>query len=214
VQDFLIEARLAVAMLSDLRDTIHVWYDFICPFCYVGQQRTGILANAGLKVVELPFQAHPEIPIEGVAAPHRAGPMYELLESEAAEAGLPLNWPPRLPNSRLALTAAEWTRRHAPDKFGALHRSLFEAHFVSGEDLGDPETIDQHLSQLGIDPTPLWQAVEDGTAEHAVAAAEAAARGVGVGGTPAWLIGGRLINGLLPAASFEELAGKIQQAAI
>jgi predicted DsbA family dithiol-disulfide isomerase len=198
----------------DLDTGVIVWYDFICPFCYVGQQRTRILADAGLEVVELPFQAHPDIPVEGVEAPPRSGPMYDFLASEAAAAGLTLNWPPRLPNSRLALTAAEWVRREQPGRFSELHSGLFEAHFVNGEDLGDPETVDRHLARLGIGPEPFWQAVEDGSAEQWVNAAEAAARSIGVGGTPAWLIGGSLINGLRPPAKFEQLAGELQQAAI
>src|SRR5262245_45366944 len=90
------------------------WYDFLCPFCYVGQHRTAILVRHGLHVVALPFQAHPDIPPGGIPAGRRSGPMYAMLEREAREAGLSLNWPPRLPNTRRALTAAEWVRRHQP----------------------------------------------------------------------------------------------------
>ena len=203
-----------MAPLFTLKETVLVWYDFICPFCYVGQQRTGILAGAGLQIVELPFQAHPEIPVEGIEVGVRTGAMYEFLEAEAAAAGLPLNWPPRLPNSRLALAAAEWVRRNENDRFAPLHKSLFEAHFARGEDLGDPETIDRHLGTFGIDPARFWQAMEEGSAEQAVADAESAGRNIGVRGTPAWLIAGRLINGLRPVADFEQLALEQQQAAV
>ena len=41
--------------------TVLHWYDFVCPFCYVGQQRNAILAQHGLDVVELPFQPHHSI---------------------------------------------------------------------------------------------------------------------------------------------------------
>src|SRR5215470_15401020 len=87
------------------------WYDFLCPFCYVGQHRTAILVRHGLHVVELPFQAHPDIPPGGVLAGPRNGPMYAMLEREAKEAGLPLHSPRRIPNTRRALAAAEWARR-------------------------------------------------------------------------------------------------------
>ena len=191
-----------------------VWYDFICPFCYVGQRRSRILAEAGLVVTELPVQAHPEIPVEGVTVGPRSGPMYEFLEREAAAEGLRLNWPSRLPNSRLALTAAEWVRRNQPDKFAALHESLFEAHFANREDIGDPEVVDQHLSALAIDPQPFWEAMEDGSAEQAIAEAETAGRAAGVSGTPAWLIGPQLIDGLRPISEFRRLAEAQQQAAV
>src|SRR5262249_55294150 len=81
---------------NDLRSTddpsrvVLNWYDFICPFCYVGQQRNAILDRHGFDVVELPFQAHPDIPTGGIIAGPRTGSMYVMLEREAKEAGLKL----------------------------------------------------------------------------------------------------------------------------
>src|SRR5215472_10417254 len=187
------------------RTALH-WYDFLCPFCYVGQHRTAILVRHGLHVVELPFQAHPEIPPEGIAAGPRNGPMYAMLEREAKEAGLTLNWPPRLPNTRRALAAAEWSRRHQPRAFPQFHNDLFDAHFVLGEDLKDPAVIDRHASESGIDLAALHAALADDSAAAAVAEAEMIGRKYGVQGTPAWLLGERLITGLRPAPEFERLA--------
>ena len=134
---------------QDDPDTVLHWYDLLCPFCYVGQHRTAILLRHGLDVVELPFQAHPDIPPGGIPSGLRNGPMYAMLEREAREAGLPLNWPPRLPDTRRALAAAEWARLHQPRAFPQFHKGLFEAHFVLGEDLEDPAVIDQHASEFG-----------------------------------------------------------------
>jgi predicted DsbA family dithiol-disulfide isomerase len=181
-------------------------YDFLCPFCYVGQHRTAILARHGLRIIELPFQAHPDIPVGGVQAGPRSGEMYARLEREAKQAGLSLRWPPRLPNTRQALAAAEWVRQHRPDAFLQFHRALFEAHFVLSEDLEDPVVIDRHATESGIELSPLHAAVADGSAEAAVSDAEMIGRRHGVQGTPAWLLGQRLIAGLLPAVEFEHLA--------
>jgi predicted DsbA family dithiol-disulfide isomerase len=182
------------------------WYDFLCPFCYVGQQRTAILVRHGLRVVELPFQAHPDIPPGGVLAGPRSGPMYAMLEREAREAGLALNWPPRLPDTRRALAAAEWVRRHEPRAFPQFHKDLFAAHFVLGEDLENSAVIDRHASGAGVDIDSLHAALSDGSAAADVDEAEAAGRKYGVEGTPAWLLERRLILGLRPAAEFERLA--------
>ncbi len=187
------------------RTVLH-WYDFLCPFCYVGQHRTAILVRYGLDVVELPFQAHPDIPPGGIPAGPRDGPMYAMLEREAKEAGLPLHWPPRLPNTRRALAAAEWARRHQPRAFPQFHKDLFDAHFVLGEDLEDAAVIDRHASESGIHLTGLHAALADDSAAAAVTEAEMIGRKYGVQGTPAWLVGERLIAGLRPAAEFERLA--------
>jgi predicted DsbA family dithiol-disulfide isomerase len=182
------------------------WYDFVCPFCYVGQQRNEILVRHGRQVVELPFQVHPEIPPGGIEAGPRNGPMYAMLEREAREAGLHLHWPGHLPNTRRALAAAEWVRRNSPGAFPQLHRGLFEAHFVLGEDLEDPAVIDRHATASGIDFPALHAALADGSAEEGVAEAEMLARRYGVSGTPAWLVDRQLISGLRSAAEFERLA--------
>jgi predicted DsbA family dithiol-disulfide isomerase len=197
---------------DDPRTVLH-WYDFVCPFCYVGQHRTALLARHGLRVVELPFQIHPEIPPGGIAVGPRIGPMYAMLEHEAKEAGLPLHWPPRLPNTRRALATAEWVRRHQPRAFPQLHKQLFEAHFAHGEDLEDPAVLDRYARESGVDIVALHNGLADGSAAEAVAEAETLGRTWGVRGTPAWLIAQRLITGLQPASEFERLAGDAVQLA-
>ena len=69
---------------DDLDIVLH-WYDLLCPFCYVGQNRTTILLRHGLDVVELPFQAHPDIPPGGIPAGPRNGPICAMLEREARD---------------------------------------------------------------------------------------------------------------------------------
>ena len=107
--------------IYDPRAVLH-WYDFLCPFCYIAQDRNAILTRRGFDLIELPFQAHPEIPHGGIMAGSRDGPMYSMLEGEARKAGLPLRWPPRIPNTRQALAAAEWARRHQPREFPEFHQ--------------------------------------------------------------------------------------------
>ena len=126
------------------------------------RRTTAILMRYGFHVVELPLQAHPDIPPGGIPAGPRSGPMYAMLERDAREAGLELNWPPHLPDTRRALAAAEWVRRHRPDDFPAVHRKLFEAHFVLGEGLEDPAVIDSRaradralISQRCMPPLPM-----------------------------------------------------------
>ena len=119
---------------------------------------------------------------------------------------IPLNWPAHLPDTRRALAAAEWTRRHQPRAFPQFHKDLFAAHFVLGEDLEDSTVIDRHASGAGVDLDALHAALADGSAAAGVDEAETTGRKYGVQGTPAWLLAQRLITGLLPAEEFESLA--------
>lgn len=186
--------------------TVLNWYDFLCPFCYIAQHRNEIFIERGFSVVELPFQAHPNIPSGGISLGPRQGSMYSRLEREAREAGLPLRWPSRLPNTRSALAAAEWARRYQPEAFPKLHSSLFLAHFAYGEDLGNPLVIDAHASGSGIDLQALHAALGNGSAERFVTESEELGRRHGVQGTPAWLVRGQLIAGLSSVQDFQRTA--------
>ncbi|GAA5191064.1 DsbA family protein [Rugosimonospora acidiphila] len=188
------------------------WFDFICPFCYVGQQRNDILERRGLEVVHLPFQIHPEVPPEGIEMGPRVGPMYTSLEREAELAGLPLNWPARLPNSRRALAVAEWVRRNRPDVSADLNRKLFAAHFALGEDLGDPAVIERHAGEVGVDLDALRAALADGGPDADLIEVESIGARHGVRATPTWFIAGESVSGLLPASEFERLAERAHAA--
>jgi predicted DsbA family dithiol-disulfide isomerase len=119
---------------------------------------------------------------------------------------LPLVWPDRLPNTRMALAAAEWTRRHVPQCFRALEKALFAAHFALGEDLGDRGVIDAHAGEAGVETAAMNAALDDGSAYDLVNRSEAIGKSLGVRGTPAWFVSGRLIPGLYPREQFEQLA--------
>ncbi|WP_082972558.1 DsbA family protein [Mycobacterium sp. 1245852.3] len=195
--------------MSDVGDDVRVralhWYDLTCPFCYIGQNRTAVLADAGVAVISLPFQAHPEIPPAGLVVGPRRGRRSKMIEREAEGEGLMLHWPLRIPNSRKALAAAEWVRRNQPSAFAEVQSKLFEAHFVLGEDINDQAVIDRHAANAGVELSALRTALADGSAYAAVDQAERAADECGVYGTPAWLLEGRLISGLLPISEFERV---------
>ena len=73
----------------------------------IGQSRNAILVRHGFDLVELPpFQIHPEISSRWNFSPPRTNRCIACSQRGAKEAGLPLNWPPHLPNSRPALAAA------------------------------------------------------------------------------------------------------------
>ena len=65
--------------------------------------------------------------------------------------------------------------------------------------------IDRHAAASGIDLAALNAALDDGSADALVGQSEALGRRLGVQGTPAWLVAGRLIPGLYPREQFETL---------
>jgi predicted DsbA family dithiol-disulfide isomerase len=71
--------------------------------------------------------------------------------------------------------------------------------------------IDRHASESGIELAALHAALADDSAVASVTETEMTGRKYGVQGTPAWLLGERLIAELHPAAEFEHFAEHAMQ---
>ena len=182
------------------------WFDFICPFCYVGQSRTALLRAAGVTVAELSFPIHPEIGPGGVEAPDRHGALYAQLSAEAERAGLPLVWSEQIPYSRPALALSELVRARHHTHHSAFVKRVFDAYFVGGSDIEQPAVLRDCLAASGVDDTELMDVSSLAAGMRAVEESAAAGRAAGVTGTPAWMINGRLIIGLQADEVFRSIA--------
>jgi predicted DsbA family dithiol-disulfide isomerase len=170
-------------------------------------------------VSSLPYELHPEIPSAGTdLKPARPGgrteAVYDRIEHECRQAGLPFRRPDRLPNTRRALEASELVRQRWPTTFAALERALFQAHFVDGRDIGDHGVIHQLVAASGADADQVDEAVDSGQAHPALDRHMRAALEAGVTGTPAWLLDQRLlIPGLQPRGLFERAVSRLREGA-
>lgn len=170
-----------------------------------------------MEITALPYELHPRIPRDGVTLRERWGPRYEYavamyrrIEEEREAVGLPFRRPERIPNTRRALETAEYVRQHAPDAFPTLDRALFDAHFVEGRFLGDPDVLDELVAAAGADAAAVRAAIDDGTMTGEVQRSMDAANDAGVTGTPSWLIADKLlIPGVLPRHLFERAVSRL-----
>ncbi|MCP4087772.1 MAG: hypothetical protein GY745_22410 [Actinomycetia bacterium] len=89
-----------------------VWNDYLCPWAWLGRDRSALFAELGVQVTMVPYELHPEVPIGGRG--HRPGGRYDSLlasiEAECHRVGLPFGRPHRTPNTRRALEWAEAAR--------------------------------------------------------------------------------------------------------
>ena len=183
-----------------------MWSDYVCPWAYLGRDRTALLRSLGLDVTPLPFDLHPELPPSGrdVRPGSRLSAAFDRIAAECAEVGLPFNPPSHIPNTRRALETAEVVRHEAPSSFSDLDDALFAAVFVTGDDIGRADVLDAVVASVGLDPSEVRRQVDAGLGKPAVDASVAAAKQQGVGGTPAWLIDGRLlVPGVQPRETME-----------
>ena len=180
-----------------------VWSDYLCPWCYLGLDRSDQMRAMGVEITTLPYELHPDYPPDGLAVPVR---VYDRVRPHFDEVGMRFVPPTRIPNTHRVLATAECVRRREPDAFPRLERALFEAHFVEGRFLDDPEVLDAVVTEAGADAPAVRVAVDAGELEPALVSAREAAWDADVTGTPAW----RFDNGfVLPGAQSRETVARI-----
>ncbi|GAC1312157.1 MAG: DsbA family oxidoreductase [Acidimicrobiales bacterium] len=185
-----------------------VWSDVICPWCYAGLDRTAHLRELGVTVTVAPFELHPEFTPRGVSMSD--GRRWDGVRSACEQAGLPFRVPPRVPNTRRLLEAAEVLRSMSVPSHDRFHDLLLTAAFGAGTDLGDPDVVDHLMVAAGGDPAEVWEAVDSGAAAPAVDLWREAAFEVGAGATPAWYLDSRyLIPGVQPRDTFTRAVDRL-----
>ena len=125
--------------------------------------------------------------------------MWESISARAKASGLTLKMRDVQPNSRLAIAAAEWTRRNYPDVADQVREKLFHSHFAAEKDIGDPGILVDVAEECGVDKVAIGSALSDGSAMKFVDEAEHTARDPGIGRTPAWESEGIVLSGLQEA---------------
>src|SRR3954468_15786792 len=104
------EANLGPRVPSRLRHVVAtvrrvdavMWSDYLCPWCYVGRDRTTAIEQLGLPGTGLPSHLHPERPPAGrrVRPDGRLAPVLDRIEAECEAAGMAFRRPTRMPNTR------------------------------------------------------------------------------------------------------------------
>ncbi len=192
---------------------VTVWSDYICPWCYLGRDRTALLVDRGCTIEQLPFELHPELPANGrdIRPDGRTALVHDEIGRQCAEVGMPFRTPTHIPNSRRALATAEVVREHMAASFGAIDEALFRAHFVEGRDIGDRDELDRIVGSTGVDAARVRALVDAGEGQTAIDAAMERAYDHGVAGTPAWLFNDALVlPGVQPRELFERVLERVR----
>jgi predicted DsbA family dithiol-disulfide isomerase len=192
---------------------VQLWSDYICPWCYLGRDRTELLVSLGVAVTPLPFELHPDLPPQGlrVRPDGRLASVYDVIRRECEAVGMPFRPPTHVPNSRRALETAEVVRRRWPAAFAALDAALFHAHFVTGDDIGDVDVVGTLVDRAGAPAAEVDAAVTRGDGSAAVTSSIDAAREHGIAATPAWLFDESfVVPGVQPREFFERVVSRLR----
>jgi predicted DsbA family dithiol-disulfide isomerase len=166
-------------------------------------------------VTWLPFELHPEAPVEGIPIEAyfgrpRSEQMKNRLGAVADEVGLVMRQRDVLINSRRALGAAEFARDKG--KFGEMHLALFKAHWEGTGRLEDVDDLVRIGTAVGLDPVELRQGIEEGRYEGILDDSRRQAELVGINAIPAHIFGRRyLVVGAHPYDAFTQVLERLRE---
>lgn len=121
---------------------VTVYYDYICPFCYLGTKRIlGLSKEFNLTIDWKGIEIHPEFPPQGKKRTRtlKSKSFAETIREMAKEDNIEIKLPGYATNSRLSLEASEFAK--IKGKFLEFHIGVYEAYFLEGRNIGDIEIV-------------------------------------------------------------------------
>jgi predicted DsbA family dithiol-disulfide isomerase len=193
--------------------TATVFSDYICPFCYIGHLRLERLREDFDLQVDWRFlEIHPDNPPEGRPVAELGYPAHhwetlmQNLARMAEEEGVALPRREFTTNSRRALKLAEAAKEEGPEVFRRLNARLYEAYFLEQRNIGDPGVLRDLAEQSALTPERVDAAWSEPRYDDILRQNLQDAARLGINGTPAFVIGGRLVTGAVPLATLRQLA--------
>ena len=146
--------------------TIEIYADFICPWCYISLARLArLVKERSVRLHWNPYLLRPDIPPGGIPLTSLLPP-DRLARAEAAvreaihEAGLPLNRPPLVPNTRQAHEVGLLADTHNLND--AYYQAVLRAHFAEARNIDDTEVLAEIGLALGMAREEILETLHTG----------------------------------------------------
>ena len=141
---------------------VTVYYDYICPYCYLGTKRILTLSEEfDLSLDWKGIEIHPEFPPEGKKRSKtiKSKSFAKTIYTIAKEDDIMIKLPGYSTNSRLALEASEYAK--TKDMFLNYHIGIYEAYFVEGLNIGDQEIVLNISENAGLNRNELEECLSN-----------------------------------------------------
>ncbi len=204
--------------------TLDIISDPICPWCYIGKARLDqAIAETGLDPFDVSwriFQLNPTMPPEGMdrqeylaakfGGKEGAERVYSIVRRTAAESGLDIQFDAikRTPNTFDAHRLIRWAK--ATGSQPAVVQHLFHRYFEQGEDISDHEILLDVAEATGMERAVVAELLAGDADRETLAEEEQAARRMGVGGVPCFVIDGRyVLQGAQDVATWKRVIAEL-----
>jgi len=177
-------------------EAIDFYFDFSSPYGYLASRLIGPLAaRHGRDVRWRPIMLGAVFPKTGgrplVELPLKGDYARRDLPRTARHLGIPFAMPTRFPLVTLAVARAfYWLEDTSPERAVPLAGAAFEAFFVHDRDISDRAVVAELLAAAGADPDAGLAAISTPAVKERLKAATEAAIGLGVFGSPFFIVDG------------------------
>jgi len=200
--------------------------DPICPWCYIGKTH---LDKALAQVLDHPFviewhpfQLNPEMPLDGMdrrdylegkfGGKDAAVKAYAPVVEHAENAGLTINYEAikRTPNTLNAHRLIHWAGIES--KQTEAVDALFQAYFVDGRDIGEPEVLGDIADSIGMDAAVVQKLLSTDNDIDDIKARDAHSRQMGVSSVPTFIVDNKhAVPGAQPPELWLKVIGEIME---
>lgn len=172
-----------------------VYSDYVCPFCYLGDTVVARLRGEGLECTYRAFELRPAPgPLSDGDSEYIQRAWTQSVVGLADRFGVNIELPMSQPRSRKAHEVVAFARERG--RFEEMHAAVFAAFFVRGSDIGRIDVLVGIGEALGFDRTELKVALDIDQYTDGVLAEERSAVEAGVVGVPTYITesGERLVG--------------------
>ena len=185
---------------------VTVFYDYNCPYCYLGTMSLNELLNE----FEMDFQwkgfeIHPEFPLEGRKSRKslRSLRVSSGVSEMALKEGVEIKLPGFAANSRLCLEASEFAKTKG--LFKEFHLGAYEAYFRKALNIGDIDTIMDIGVRAGLDKSALRETLEKRVMYQRIEDNKEEAKKHNILGVPTYIFGTFPVHGYQPTETFRQI---------
>ena len=182
---------------------LDIFADPVCPWCLIGKAELDRALSARpdhpFAITWHPFRLNPVFPRDGVPMDEylrvklgeRVEEVLGSLARRAEAMGIPLNPPPREPNTTDAHRLMHWAGIEGAQT--RVMSGLLAAHWREGRDIGDAEVLAAIAEGAGMDGAMVRRLLATDADRDRVSIAEAYARERGVNSVPTFIIDDRYV---------------------
>lgn len=189
-----------------MKTKIDIWFDFVCPFCYLGETKFEMALKEfeGRDDVEInfkSFQLNPSkdvVPMVGKDIHQIIADKYHMsyeqakanndrIVASAKQVGLNYRFDILKPgNTEMAHIIAQYAKEVGKD-FDLVNR-YYAAYFEEGADINDEKTLLDLAAEVGLDPEAVKKRLDDPILLGQVKADQQQAKTLGITGVPFFII--------------------------